>query len=158
MANLDFITKEGMIHLQKRIQDLNAIRPSIIIRVQVAREQGDLSENAEYKAGKDELRMVDKEIDYLKRRSAIIKVLDPGVIPKDKVRFGAFVRVIEIPGEIETLYRLVGVDEVNYSEEGCDKISVASPIGLSLTGKELGQIAVAQTPRGIREFKILEIY
>ena len=67
MANLDFITKEGMIYLQKRIQDLNDIRPSIIIRVQVAREQGDLSENAEYKAGKDELRMVDKEIDYLNR-------------------------------------------------------------------------------------------
>ncbi|MDP8232296.1 MAG: GreA/GreB family elongation factor [Candidatus Zophobacter franzmannii] len=158
MANLDFITKEGMIYLQKRIQDLNDIRPSIIIRVQVAREQGDLSENAEYKAGKDELRMVDKEIDYLNRRSAKVMVLDPETIPKDKVRFGAFVRVVEISNNIETLYRLVGVDEVNFLEEGCNKISVASPIGLGMTGKEIGQIAIAKTPRGLREFKILEIY
>ncbi|MBN2830122.1 MAG: transcription elongation factor GreA [Candidatus Cloacimonetes bacterium] len=158
MANNDFITLEGMTRLQKRITELNEARPAIMLRVQEAREQGDLSENAEYKAAKDEQRMLDNEIDYLKRRSAVLKVLDSSVIPKDKVRFGAFVRVIELTSNKETLYRMVGVDEVNFQEEGHDKISVASPIGVALTGKCIGEIVTVKAPRGHWEMKILEIF
>ncbi len=158
MANNDFITKAGMVALQKRIQDLNKVRPEIIKRIQVAREQGDLSENAEYKAAKEEQRMVDNELDYLKRRSAILTVLDTTSIPKDKVRFGAFVKVKEIETDEEILYRLVGVDEVNFLEEGVNKISVASPIGLALIGKSKEQRTTVKAPRGHRDLLILDIY
>ncbi len=158
MANNDFITKAGMVSLQKRIQELNRIRPEIIKRIQVAREQGDLSENAEYKAAKEEQRMVDNELDYLKRRSGILTVLDTTTIPKDKVRFGAFVKVKEIETNEEILYRLVGVDEVNFMEDGVNKISVASPIGLALIGKSKNDKATVKAPRGHRDLEILDIY
>jgi transcription elongation factor GreA len=158
MANNDFITKEGMIRLEKRIQELKDERPFILKRLQEAREQGDLSENAEYKGAKEALRMMDNEIDYLNRRRSVLKVLDSSTIPKDKVRFGAFVKVCDLTNKNEVLYRLVGVDEANFLEEGQDKISVASPIGMALTGKCIGDVVTVKAPRGHWEMKILEIY
>ncbi|MCD8480455.1 MAG: hypothetical protein LRZ88_09680 [Candidatus Cloacimonetes bacterium] len=90
-----FITTQGMERLQKRINDLMIERPEVIKAVAIAREFGDLSENAEYKAAKERQRAIDSEIDYLRRRASTLKVVDPSALPKDAVRFGSTCKTID---------------------------------------------------------------
>jgi transcription elongation factor GreA len=158
MGNLDYITKLGMDKLQKRIRHLSEIeRPEIIKRVAIARAQGDLSENAEYKAAKEMQRHLDKELDHLKTRSTRLKVIDPTSLPKDCVRFGAYITVKELDSNQIVVYHLVGIDEVNFPEENAEQVSIASPIGSSMIGKKPGDMVVIQAPMGERIFEILEI-
>lgn len=158
MGNLDYITKDGMDKLQRRIRHLSEVeRPQIIKRVAVARAQGDLSENAEYKAAKEMQRHIDKELDHLKTRSTHLKVIDPASIPKDCVRFGAYVTVKELDSNRTVLYHLVGIDEVNFPDDAAEQVSIASPIGSSMIGKKTGDKVVVKAPMGERIFEILEI-
>ena len=158
MSNMDYITKEGMDKVQRRIRHLSEVeRPEIIKRVATARAMGDLSENAEYKAAKEQQRHIDKELDHLKTRSARLKVIDATTIPKDSVRFGAYISVRETDTNRDTVYHLVGVDEVNFLEEGVEVVSVASPIGSSMVGKKVGESVVVKAPMGDRIFVITDI-
>ncbi|HNX00222.1 MAG TPA: transcription elongation factor GreA [Candidatus Cloacimonadota bacterium] len=155
---MDYITKEGMDLIQKRIRHLAEVeRPQVIKRVAVARAQGDLSENAEYKAAKEMQRHIDKELDHLKTRSTHLKVIDPKTIPKDSVRFGALITVKELDSNRTVIYHLVGIDEVNFPEEHMEKVSIASPIGSSMIGKKPGDKVIIKAPMGERIFEILEI-
>jgi transcription elongation factor GreA len=151
---MDYITPFGMDQLQKRIKVLLEERPSVMKAIQIAREMGDLSENAEYKSARERQRQIDNEVTHLRLRSAKLTVLDPSTIAKDKVRFGAVVDVVEIDTEEEFTYQLVGVDEVNFIEEKISKISIASPIGKGFIGKSVGDIALVKAPKGVRKFKI----
>jgi transcription elongation factor GreA len=158
MGNLDYITRDGMDKLQNRIRYLFEVeRPEIIKRVAIARAQGDLSENAEYKAAKEMQRYIDKELDHLKTRSTKLKVLDPASIPKDCARFGAYVTVKELDANRVVVYHLVGIDEVNFPDENAEQVSIASPIGSSMIGKKIGDRVVIQAPMGERIFEVLEI-
>ncbi len=158
MSNLDYITKEGMDKLQKRIRQLSEVeRPEIIKRVAIARAQGDLSENAEYKAAKEMQRHLDKELDHLKTRSTKLKVIDPSSIPKDCVRFGAYITVNEMDTNLVVVYHLVGIDEVNFPDENAEQVSIASPIGSSMIGKKPGDKVIVKAPMGERVFEILEL-
>ncbi|HNQ42818.1 MAG TPA: transcription elongation factor GreA [Candidatus Cloacimonadota bacterium] len=153
-----FITVTGMERLQGRINELMTERPEVIQAVAIAREFGDLSENAEYKAARERQRAIDNEIDSLRRKAAQLKVIDPSVFPKDAVRFGtACVARDEETGE-ETTYRIVGAAELNFSEEeGVQAVSVISPIGKGLLGKKLSELALIKAPMGERRLRILEI-
>lgn len=154
-----FITKQGMDSIQNRIGHLmNNERPDVIRAVTVAREMGDLSENAEYKAAKERQRSIDIEIDHLRRRSAQLKVIDTSVFPRDTVRFGLYCQTKDIEtGELQR-FHVVGVDEINFPEpEGTMAVSIASPIGKGLLGKKLNEIALIQAPMGERKLEILEI-
>lgn len=154
-----FITKDGMDKLQKRISFLmNEDRPEMLKSLVHAREMGDLSENAEYKAARERQRSIDSEIDYLRRRSAALKVIDTDTFPRDLVRFGLYCNTKDIETEEEQWYHVVGVDELNYHiEEGILGVSVAAPIGAALLGKKIGDIAVVKAPMGERHLEILEI-
>jgi transcription elongation factor GreA len=154
-----FITKPGMEKLQKRIQHLmNDERPEVIKQIAIAREFGDLSENAEYKAGKERQRAIDSEIDYLRRRSAQLKVIDTEGFPKDVLRFGSYCVADDITNGERICYQVVGAEELNFtSEEGVMAVSVVSPIGKALLGKKVGDIAVVSAPMGERYLKIIEI-
>ncbi|PKN74871.1 MAG: transcription elongation factor [Candidatus Cloacimonetes bacterium HGW-Cloacimonetes-2] len=154
-----FITSDGMEKLQRRIAFLmNDERPKVIKALAIAREFGDLSENAEYKAARESQRAIDGEIDYLRRRAAHLKVIDSKNIPKDMVRFGAYCRAIDTETGEELLYRVVGVEELSFSqEEGVMAVSVVSPIGKALLGKKIGEIAAVMAPMGIRQLEIKEI-
>ncbi|PKN78765.1 MAG: transcription elongation factor [Candidatus Cloacimonetes bacterium HGW-Cloacimonetes-1] len=154
-----FITKPGMDKLQKRIGFLmNEDRPDVIRTLVIAREFGDLSENAEYKAARERQRQIDSEIDYLRRRSASLKVVDTDAFPRDTVRFGLYCRAMDTDNNEELWYHVVGVDELNFSdEEGVMAVSVVSPIGTALLGKKLGDVAVVRAPIGDRYLEILEI-
>lgn len=156
-----FITTTGMERLQKRINELMAERPEVIKLVSIAREFGDLSENAEYKAARERQRAIDSEIDYLRRRSAQLKVIDPSGFTKDAVRFGSMCKISDCKTAEEITFKLVGAAELNfYEEEEEDHIqvvSVVSPIGKGLLGKKLHEIAVISAPMGERRLKIMEI-
>ncbi|GAB1467584.1 transcription elongation factor GreA [Candidatus Cloacimonadota bacterium] len=154
-----FITKPGMEKLQKRIQHLmNDERPEVIKQIAIAREFGDLSENAEYKAGKERQRAIDTEIDYLRRRSTQLKVIDTENFPKDVLRFGSYCVADDITNGERICYKVVGAEELNYTnEENVMAVSVVSPIGKALLGKRVGEIAVVNAPMGERNLKIIEI-
>ncbi len=154
----EYITIEGMQRLQRRVNHLIEERPDVIQQVVTARELGDLSENAEYHAARERQRNMDNEMTWLRDRMASLKVIDPVTIPKDAVRFGAFIKLKEkdIP-EIQ-IYQLVGVDEIYDREDGIMLVSVASPMGKSLIGKKLNDSVVVNAPKGDRFFKILDIY
>ncbi len=154
-----FITKQGMEKLQKRISHLmNNERPEVIKQIAIAREFGDLSENAEYKAGKERQRAIDSEIDYLRRRSAALKVVDTENFPNDVLRFGSYCLAEDVSNGEQICYQVVGAEELNFThEEGIQAVSVVSPIGNALLGKKVGQIAVVKAPMGERHLKILEI-
>lgn len=154
-----FITSDGMNKLQLRINYLmNEERPRVIRSLQIAREFGDLSENAEYKAARESQRAIDSEIDYLRRRGAQLKVIDSTAIPKDMIRFGAYCHARDLETGEELWYRVVGVEELSFSqEEHVMAVSVVSPIGTALLGKKVGQIALVKAPMGERQLEILEI-
>lgn len=153
----EYITKEGMDYLQKRMQRLIKERPEVVRRVQVAREMGDLSENAEYKAAREEQRNIENEYNHIKSRVARLQVIDTDSIPKDAVRFGARVTLQDLEADKAMQIRLVGTDELIDTTDGYERRSVASPIGRSLIGKKVGEIAKVKAPVGLRTFKVLDI-
>ncbi|HOQ78174.1 MAG TPA: transcription elongation factor GreA [Candidatus Cloacimonas sp.] len=153
-----YITKTGMQRLQKRINELLTERPEVIKAIAIAREFGDLSENAEYKAARERQRAIDNEIDYLRCRSAKLQVIDTSEFPKDIVRFGSYCVAEDISNNECICYHLVGADELNYyDEEGIQEVSVVSPIGRALLSKKIGEIAVVHAPMGERHLKVIEI-
>jgi transcription elongation factor GreA len=154
-----YITPEGMDKIQRRIQHLMAVeRPEVMKAIMVAREFGDLSENAEYKAAKEKQRQIDTEIDHLRRRAAHLKVVDISAIPKDKVRFGAICHTRDVDSGEEICFQVVGVDELNfYEKEGIQPVSVLSPIGKALLGRAVEEIALVIAPIGERQLIILDI-
>jgi len=148
-----------MERLQKRINSLLAERPEVIQAVAIAREFGDLSENAEYKAARERQRAIDGEIDSLRRRAATLKVVDTSALPSDIVRFGTLCKTQdEDSGEI-IRYKLVGAHEQNFYEDEGDLqvISIISPIGKGLMGKRVEDTALVHAPMGDRKLKIIEI-
>lgn len=154
-----YITTGGMEKLQMRINELLKERPEVIKAVAIAREFGDLSENAEYKAARERQRAIDSEIDYLRRRSAQLKVVDPSSLPKDAVRFGMSCIAKDMDNDEEQRFTLVGAAEINFypPEEGVQVVSIVSPIGKGILGKKEGEIAVVKAPKGERKFRILKI-
>ena len=153
----DYITKEGMQKLQKRLNELIRERPDVIKQVVTAREMGDLSENAEYHAAREKQRNLEKEFNHIKKRVTRLKVVDVDSIPKDAVRFGARVILKELSTGMEKRIFLVGIDEVFKTENEYERMSIASPIGKALIGKKNGDHIVVQVPIGKREFEILSI-
>jgi len=155
MAN--YITREGMRRLHKRMNKLIKERPDIIKQVVQAREMGDLSENAEYKAARERQRNLENEYNYIKRRIEKLKVVDEATIPKDAVRFGARVTLKELSNNKILKLRLVGVDEVFDNDDEYKRKSIASPIGKPMIGKKVGDHFLVKAPIGEREFEILDI-
>ena len=155
MAN--YITREGMQRLHKRMTELINERPNIIKQVITAREMGDLSENAEYKAARERQRNLENEYNHIKRRVEKLKVIDSDKIPKDAVRFGARVTIKEITNEKKLRIHLVGVDEIFETENEYERKSIASPMGKSMIGKKVGDRFLVKAPIGTREFEILTI-
>ncbi|MEF3694469.1 MAG: transcription elongation factor GreA [Candidatus Cloacimonadota bacterium] len=154
-----FITAIGMDKIQRRIAHLmHEERPLVITSLATAREFGDLSENAEYKAARESQRAIDSEIDYLRRKAAQLKVIDTAAIPKDLIRFGAYCQTRDTDTGEETCYHIVGVEELKFSdEENVMPISVVSPIGQGLLGKKVGDIALISAPMGERKLEVIEI-
>jgi transcription elongation factor GreA len=149
------MTPEGFRKLQEELKHLKSVeRPKNVLDIETARAHGDLKENAEYHAAKDRQGHIAARMAYLEDRIARAQVIDPSTINHEKVVFGATVRLTDVDSGEEIVYRIVGEHE---SDVKNGKISVESPIAKSLIGKETGDVAKVVTPRGAREFEILNI-
>jgi transcription elongation factor GreA len=151
-----FITQEGMDRIQRRISQLmNNERPEVIKAVAIAREFGDLSENAEYKAARERQRAIDSEIDHLRKRAARLKVVDTSVFPKDSIRFGSVCETTDLDSGEKTVYKVVGADELSFFDNDQQQpVSVISPVGKALLGKKPGEVCVFRAPMGERRLRV----
>ena len=129
-------------------------RPRIVRAIEEARSHGDLSENAEFHAAKEQQGQNEARIAYLEDRLARAQVIDARGLGTDAVRFGATVTLGDIDSEEQVEYTIVGEDE---SDAARGRISVTSPVARSLMGKEVQEVVQVRVPRGVREFEILEI-
>ena len=129
-------------------------RHQIVATIEEARAHGDLSENAEYHAAKEEQGMNEARVKDLEDKLARAHVIDPATITSEKIVFGATVELIDLEEGTEITYQIVGVDEADI-EAG--KISITSPIARALIGKEEGDVAVVLAPGGEREYEIQAI-
>ncbi len=149
------ITKEGFKALKKELEKLKTIdRPETIKAIETARAHGDLSENAEYHAAKERQSFIEGRIGEIGYKLGNAKVIDPKTVPKDVIRFASKVLVENLDSEEEVEYMIVGPDEADIK---LGKISVDSPLGKALIGKEPGDEAVLQAPGGKRIYEIIEI-
>jgi len=122
--------------------------------LKVAREHGDLSENAEYQAAKERQRYVDARLAQLKKRLVDLSMVNLSKIPRDKVSLGSQVHLLDLTKNEEVVYRLVLSEE---ADVGRGLISTTSPIGRGLLGKEAGDEVKIQTPNGPKTFEIVRL-
>lgn len=149
------ITKEGLATLKEELARLmNVERPKNIRAIEEARSHGDISENAEYHAAKERQSFLEGRINELKTAIGSAEVIEPETGPIDRAVFGRTVTLYNLETEEETAYQLVGPYESN-PERG--KISVTSPIGQALLGREEGDEIKVKTPGGLQEYEIVEI-
>ena len=148
------ITPEGARRLEAELEQLWRVeRPRVTREVTAAAALGDRSENAEYIYGKKRLREIDRRIEFLRKRFDVLQVVQPGLVARDRVYFGAWVTLEDEAGT-EVCYRLVGPDE---SDVESGLISVESPLGRTLIGKSAGDELVVERPAGRAQYTLLAI-
>ena len=155
MAEKKILTYTGLKKLESELQDLKVNkRQEVAQKIKEAREQGDLSENAEYDAAKDEQRDIEARIEELEKILKNVEVVDEDEVELDKVSIGCRVTVYDEEFEEEMEFSIVGSTEAN-SIKG--KISNESPVGMALIGKKVGETAVVETQAGTMSYKVLAI-
>lgn len=149
------LTREGYETLKKELEKLKRVdRPKNIQAIEEARAHGDLSENAEYAAAKDRQGFLEGRISELEYKLASVDIIDIRQLPKDRVVFGTKVLLENIDTGEDVEYQLVGPDE---SDISAGKISVTSPLGKAILGKQPGAELSIQTPGGKRVYELVEI-
>ncbi|MHB1142480.1 MAG: transcription elongation factor GreA [Sulfuricaulis sp.] len=150
------MTVVGVEKLKAELHRLKTVeRPRIIQAIAEARSHGDLSENAEYHAAKEQQGFVEGRIAELDMKLATAQVIDPKTVNADgRVVFGATLRLMEENSGQEVTYQIVGDHEADIAK---GMISISSPIARALIGKELGDVVEVQVPGGVRSYEILEI-
>ena len=149
------LTYAGLRALEQELEDLKVVkRKEVSQKIKEAREQGDLSENAEYDAAKDEQRDIEARIEELENILKNVEVVDEDEVDLDKINVGCAVKVYDITFDEEVDFKIVGSTEAN-SLEG--KISNESPVGHALIGKQVGDQIDVETQAGLMQYKVLEI-
>jgi len=150
------MTPEGEAALKDELNTLKTkTRPEIIEAIAVARAHGDLKENAEYHAAREQQSFAEGRIQELEAKLSNVRVIDVKTLPNQgTVVFGATVQLHHIQDETDMTYRIVGSDEANIKQ---NKISYTSPIGRALIGKRLDDVVVVETPGGLVEYEILAV-
>lgn len=155
MEKKNILTYEGLKKLEDELQDLKVVkRKEVADKIKEAREQGDLSENAEYDAAKDEQRDIEARIEEIEKILKNAEVVVEEEVDTDKVSIGCKVVIYDCEFEEELEYKIVGSTEAN-SLKG--KISNESPVGKALLGKKVGDIVKVETQVGELEYKVLSI-
>ena len=149
------MTAEGLQKLKDELQFLESTeRPRVIAAIAEAREKGDLSENAEYDAAKEEQGILESKIAMIKTKIMDARIIDETDINTDEVQILTKVRVLNLKTNQEKVYQLVTEGEANVVE---GKLATTTPIAKGLLGKKVGDIAEVVVPAGKLQFKILEI-
>ena len=151
----NLMTYEGLKKLEDELQELKVVkRKEVAEKIKEAREQGDLSENAEYDAAKDEQRDIEARIEEIEKILKNAEVADEDASNKGTANLGCKVTVIDMEFDDEIEFKLVGSTEAKSLE---NKISNESPIGKALIGKKAGDVVEVDTPAGSAKYKIVKI-
>lgn len=140
--------------MMTELNALKAERPKISQEIGVAREHGDLKENAEYHAAKEKQGLCEARIAEIEDKLARAEVIDPSTLGGEKVKFGAFVELEDVDNGKVVTYRLVGPDESDLKQ---GKISITSPVARALVGREVGDEVQVQTPGGVRNYEVSDV-
>ena len=149
------LTYTGLRALEEELENLKVVRrKEVAVKIREAREQGDLSENAEYDAAKDEQRDIETRIEEIEKILKNVEVVDEEEVDLDKINVGCTVTLYDKEFEEEVEYKIVGSTEAN-SLAG--KISNESPLGKALLGKAIGEEVVVEAQAGVIEYTVLKI-
>jgi transcription elongation factor GreA len=155
MSQITYYTKEGLQKLKDELQTMERVdRPAISAQIGEARDKGDLSENAEYHAAKEEQSMLEYKIAQMKNTLSKARLIDESLLDNSKVLALSKVKIRNLDNKMEFEYTLVA-DAVSDLSQG--KLSVSSPIGKGLLGKKAGDVTEIQVPSGLMRFEILSI-
>jgi transcription elongation factor GreA len=149
------LTPEGFKKLKAELDNLMKVqRPENVKAIAEARAHGDLSENAEYHAAKERQSFIEGRINELQDKLARANVIDPSKISHDKVAFGARVTVLDLETDKEQTFTMVGTEEADATN---GRISLSSPVGRALIGKEVGDMVEITAPARTIEYEIMDI-
>lgn len=155
MEKKNVLTYQGLQKLENELQELKVVkRKEVAQKIKEAREQGDLSENAEYDAAKDEQRDIEARIEEIEKILKNAEVVVEEEVDLNKISVGCRVKLLDIEFDEELDYKIVGSTEAN-SLQG--KISNESPVGKALIGAEVGETIEVETQVGVLQYKVLEI-
>ncbi|MBA2709264.1 MAG: transcription elongation factor GreA [Tatlockia sp.] len=151
------MTVQGAEALKKELHRLKTIeRPRIVEAIATARAHGDLKENAEYHAAREQQSFNEGRIQEIEARLSHCQIVDISKLPNNgKVVFGAIVQLCHLQNDAEITYQIVGEDEADIK---INKISYSSPIGRALIGKQVDDVVAVQTPGGLVEYEIIEVH
>ncbi len=149
------MSKAGHLTLKEELHKLERVdRHDVVKAIAIAREHGDLKENAEYHAAKERQGLIEGRVMDLKDKLGRAEIIDCTKVRCDRVVFGTVVELLDMDTDEEVTYQLLGPEESDVKK---GSISVLSPLGRSMLGKEEGDDVMAQTPGGSREFEVLSI-
>lgn len=151
------LTTAGSERLKQELKQLKFTRrPEVIEAIATAREHGDLKENAEYHAAREEQGFIEGRIAELESALSNAQIIDvTRLTPSQRVVFGCTVHLFEVDSEVEVSYQIVGDIEADISE---NRIAISSPIARALIGKEPGEEALVEAPGGSREYEIIAVH
>lgn len=149
------MTIAGHAALEKELKHLKSVeRPEIINAISVARDHGDLSENAEYHAAKEKQGFIEGRVKELESKLSLAQVIDVDKLSGNTVKFGATVTIVNEDTDEESTYQIVGEDEANIRD---GKISITAPMARAMISKEVGDVFEVVAPGGAKGYEILEI-
>jgi transcription elongation factor GreA len=150
------MTLAGKAKLESELKTLIQVeRPNVIKAIEEARGHGDISENADYDTAKDRQAMIEGRIADIQGKLANAEVVDTATLAAKNIIFGATVELMDLESEDKVKYQIVGEDE---SDVKHGKVSVFSPIARSLIGKKAGDVIEFKTPKGEKEYEVLNFY
>ncbi len=153
--NFVYLTRERLIELEKELQEMkNSGRKEIAAKIAEARSHGDLSENAEYDAAKEEQGLFELKISKLEDILSRARVIDVSKLPQDEVHLLSNVKIKNLKTKKVVEYLIVSPEEADFQ---ASKISITSPVGQGLVGRKVGDKVQVKAPAGILEFEIMEI-
>lgn len=155
VAKKNILTYAGLQKLETELEDLKVNkRREVAQKIKEAREQGDLSENAEYDAAKDEQRDIEARIEEIEKILKNVEVVDEGDVDIDKINVGCKVKLFDVEFDEEIEFSIVGSTEANSLNF---KISNESPVGRALIGHKVGDVVDVETDTGVMQYKVLDI-
>ncbi len=150
----NYLTRKGYEKLAEQLKELRAEQPEVRDRIASAREQGDLSENAEYHAAREEMSMLMYKIGKLEEKMTACRIVEEEEIDTTSVRFFTKVTLLDLKTKKEKVYKLVSAEEMDFAK---GKISIQSPLAKGLIGKKVGETAEVEVPAGTLKLKVLAI-
>ena len=154
MADIHYMTQDGLEKLKKDLADALAKRPEISAAIAEAREKGDLSENAEYDAAREAQGLLEIKIANLKNLIANAKIIDESQLSTEKIQLMNKVKIRNLANKAVMEFTIVGETEADFAH---GKLAATTPIGRALMGDSKGEVVEAQVPSGVMKFEILDI-